>query len=116
MRCAAEMKWRHDQPSYKTEWHDVEAHSEKEPWEHKKADLLAGLVTEMPLPPHNAHLRELEPAWALLHKGIPCQDEGLKTTLRTLENEAAKAGENMSPHLRSSQLSRRKHHRDAQTD
>ena len=25
MRCAAEMKWRHDQPSFKTEWHDVES-------------------------------------------------------------------------------------------
>ena len=114
MRCAAEMKWRHDQPGYKTEWHDVEAHSEKEPWEHKKADLLAGLATEMPLPPHNANLRELEPAWALLHKGIPCQDDGLKTTLRTLENEAAKAGDNMSPHLRPSLLSRRKHSGESQ--
>ena len=113
-RCATEMQWRHDQPEYKTEWVDVKAHSDEEPWEHKKADLLAGKATQMALPPHNAHLRELEPAWALLYKGTPCQDEGLKTILRTLENEAATAGGTVPSNLRPSLLSKHKHTGESQ--
>ena len=103
VRCAAEMKWRSSKPGYETHWHDVKAHSKEEPWERKKADILAGEAADMPLPQHNAHLREpcgaSVGALSLLHKGIPRQDDGLKTVQCTLEDEAAKAGDRMSPHL-----------------
>ena len=108
VRCAKELKWREAQDGYKTQWINVKAHSDEEPMEHKWADVLADRATKLALPPHNEHLRRLEPAWCLLYKGIPHQDNGLKTVLRTLEDAAAKAGATMAPHLRPSLLSSRK--------
>ena len=91
MKCTEEIQWRDTQESYTTSWHDVKAHTEEEPPEHKKADILADKAAKLPLPPNNEHLRRLQPMWSLMYKGIPRQDDGLKTIMKTLEETGAKA-------------------------
>ena len=107
-RCAQEIKWRTEN-SKETTWHDVKAHSDEEPWQHKAADFWADKAARLELPPHNQHLRRLEPAWALVYQGAPRQNDGLKTTLCALEDEAAMAGAGMAPHLQLTLLSSKLH-------
>ena len=109
MKCTEEIQWRDTQESYSTTWHDVKAHTEEEPPEHKKADILADKAAKLPLPPNNEHLRRLQPMWSLMYKGIPRQDDGLKTIMKTLEETGAKADAKVAPHLKPSLLSSRKH-------
>ena len=107
-RCAQEIRWRTEN-SKETAWHDVKAHSDEEPWQHKVADFWADKAARLELPPHNEHLRRLEPAWALVYQGIPRQNDGIKTTLSALEDEAAVAGVGMAPHLQLTLLSSKLH-------
>ena len=109
LRCAEEIRMRRNDANKEFTWHKVKAHCDDEPFEHQEADRLAKQALDLQLDPNNdnEHLRRLQPAWALLHRGVPRQQDGLKTTMCALEDEAAKVG--IAPHLQLSLLSDLKH-------